>query len=462
MTPTPPLRSDVLPPILFEASSQPLNLDSTLEALALHQFQVESTYSGRDVAQWFEQHPAVPGVIVTRQGQFCGMISRPQWLEFLLRPGGSEIALKQSIAVLHSYARSPSLILPYKLPILAAAQQALRRDRHQQAEPIVVQFDAHTYRLLDVHELNIAHWLLRGVEMQVRYERTQVQMIQSEKMANLGRLVDGVAHEILDPVGFIWGNLTHVSSYAEQLLQLLQAYEGITPQPSLTITQLRDEIELDYLRQDLPQSIASIRTGAERLKILAASLQNFCHVDEVYPKPADLHDCLDSIVLLLKSRLSGTIRVVKNYSHLPPVTCYAGQLSQVFINILVNAIDVLLNQAVQRDVAATLGHDRTLPPAVPQITITTQVRSLDPQSQSLLSTHCADRWVSICIANNGVELSAAQQQQILQSFSIEQRAAKETSLALSYRIVTAKHGGQLLLRSEPDRGTEFEILLPLI
>ncbi|NJL20700.1 MAG: sensor histidine kinase [Leptolyngbyaceae cyanobacterium SM1_3_5] len=446
----PPLRSN-MPPLTDEGSSQPLNLDSTLAALTLHQFQVESTCNGRELAQRFEQQPTIPGVIVTTQGQFCGMISRSRWLEFLLRPGGMEMAMMQPIAVLHSYARRSSLILPHTMPILAAAQRALRRDRDQQAEPIVVQFDAQTFRLLDVHELNIAHWLLRGIEMQVRCERMQMQMIQIEKMANLGRLVDGVAHEILDPVGFIWGNLTHVSSYAEQLLQLIQAYEE--GQPKEAIAQLREAIELDYLREDLPRSIASIKTGADRLKILAASLQNFCHVDQVYPKPADLHECLDSILLLLKSRLSGTIHVIKNYSHLPPVTCYAGQLSQVFTNILVNTIELLLNQAVQRDVATMLSSSALLPDP-PQITITTQVLCLGCDR----STISNQRWVSIRIANNGVPLTPNQYQQILDSFSIEQRSLKETSLALSYQIVTAKHAGQLKLN---DRGTEFEILLPL-
>ncbi|MBD2092689.1 sensor histidine kinase [Microcoleus sp. FACHB-1515] len=447
----PPLRSNILPPLTDEASSQPLNLDSTLAALTLHQFEVESTCNGREIARLFEQYPAIPGVIVTTQGKFCGMISRSRWLEFFLRPGGIEMALMQPIAVLHSYARRSSLIVPHTMPILAAAQRALRRDRDQQAEPILVQFDAQTFRLLDVHELNIAHWMLRGIEMQVRCERMQMQMIQIEKMASLGRLVDGVAHEILDPVGFIWGNLTHVSSYVEQLLQLVQAYEQAKLPEA--IAQLREAIELDYLRQDLPRSIASIKTGADRLKILAASLQNFCHVDEVYPKPADLHDCLDSILLLLKSRLSGSIHVVKNYSHLPPVTCYAGQLSQVFINILIHTIELLLNQAVQRDIGTTMS-SFPLPSDSPQITITTQVCCLERDRLS----NSNKRWISIRIANNGTELTPAQHQQILNSFSIEQRAAKETSLALSYQIVTAKHGGQLRLN---DRGKEFEILLPL-
>jgi signal transduction histidine kinase len=359
-----------------------------------------------------------------------------------------------------------SLILPESTPILVAAQLALRRSPYEQSEPITVQLDPQTYRLIDVHELNIAHWQIRGIETQTRYERAQVQMVQTERMANLGRLVDGVAHEILDPVGFIWGNLVHLSDYTNQVMDLLAAYESYFPNTPEAIAEIETEIELDYLRQDLPQTIASITSGAERLKKLVTSLQNFCHIDDVYPKPANLHECLDSILLLLKSRLNSEIQIIRNYGHLPPVSCYAGQLSQVFMNILTNSMDALLNQAVRQSVVADLGRSsqsqwQSLHPK-PQITITTQIR---PQSANPDQPHSNSRWISIRISDNGPGLTPENYRHILETFSIEKRATKETSLSLSYQIVTAKHGGKLLLRS-PDptaevMGTEFEILLPL-
>ena len=321
----------------------------------------------------------------------------------------------------------------------------------------------------------IAYWQLRGIETQVRYERAQTQMIQTEKMASLGRLVDGVAHEILDPVGFIWGNLAHLSDYSQQVLSVLAAYEQHFPELPPDLAALKAEVELDYLRTDLPQTITSIRAGAERLKKLVTSLQNFCHSDDVYPKPANLHELLDSILLLLKSRLKGEIQVVKRYGHLPPVTCYAGQLNQVLMNILTNAINALLNQAIRQDIATEFyGHQPHLQIAAvakPQITITTDLRStLDDQARSC-------RWVLIRIADNGPGMSTAERQQVLDSFSVEKRADKETSLALSYQIVTAKHGGKFYLRSQSTAelpsagesdlpscaisGTEFELWLPL-
>ncbi|MBF2072263.1 MAG: sensor histidine kinase [Synechococcales cyanobacterium C42_A2020_086] len=473
-----------------------LEADSILADLPLYDFAVTSHHIGLAVAQRFEQYPQLPGVILQERGRLLGMISRQRLLEFLLRPQGVDLFLSHSIAVLHSYARTPPLLLSDSTSILVAAQLALRRMPEQRGEPIVVQLQGamQRYHLLDAHELNIAYWQIRGIETQVRYERMQVQMIQAEKMASLGRLVDGVAHEILDPVGFIWGNLTHLSTYTQQVMQLLAAYETHLPTPPTEIAALQTEIELDYLRQDLPQTIASIRAGAERLKRLVTSLQNFCHIDDVYPKPADLHECLDSILLLLKSRLTGDIQVVRHYGHLPPITCYAGQLNQVFMNILTNAIDALLNQTVRQEITRSLQPSSRegswQPDALkPQITITTQVRpapvrfdpALNPDTNSVSrlatqpishSVSAASRWVSVRIADNGPGIPPEKQQQILDSFSVEKRASKETSLAVSYQIVTAKHGGQFRFRSwtaaetpmgDPSAsGTEFEILLPLV
>ena len=467
------------PPTLVEGCLQTLHLEATLQELPRYSFYTELGCLGMELAQTFEQHPLLPGAVLVEQGQFRGMISRHRLLQYLIRPSGIELFLKKPLRVLYSYARSDLLLLSGTTPIVVAAQQALRRSPELQGEPIVIQADPQTYYLLDIHTLNIAYWQIRGIETQVRYERTQAQMIQSDKMASLGRLVDGIAHEILDPVSFIWGNLSHVSAYSDSLLQLLAAYETHLGQLPTALVQLRDDLELDYLRQDLPQTIASIRTGAERLSKLASSLQNFCHIDEVYPKPANLHELLDSILLLLKSRLTSDIQVVKHYGHLPPVVCFAGQLHQVFMNILSNAVDALIDQAVSQQVEQDFraSHQSLIlaPPAVkPTITITTEIRSQPIAGAPTL------RWVAICIADNGPGIALADQARILESFSVKKRAEKETSLAVSYQIITAKHGGKFNLRSCPaiDRtdthasadlmehhlatGTEFELLLPLV
>lgn len=454
------LKKVILPPRLSHESNQDLSLDSTLQELPLYDFSVETSYLGAEVADIFEKYPRLPGAILVEQGEFVGMISRQRLLEYLLRPHGIEIFLNEPLHVLYSYARTEILVLRGNKPILTGAQQALRRSRELVGEPVVVQTEPKTYQLLDIHELNIAYWQIRGIETQVRYERAQVQMIQIEKMASLGRLVDGLAHEILDPVSFIWGNLTYISSYSEGLLDLIAAYEAKLPDGGEEISAIKQEIEYDYLQQDLSRAIGSIKAGADRLKKLATSLQNFCHIDEVYPKPSDLNTCLDSIVLLIESRLTNEIEIVKNYGLIPPVPCYIGQLNQVFMNILSNAVNALLNQAVQQKLAVELHSEgQQLDTRKPRIEITTTVCSSDSVTDP--NTHHA-RWVSIKISDNGPGLSDNAQKQLLESFSIAKRAEKETSLALSYRIVTAKHGGKFLMRSQPDVGTEFEIILPLL
>jgi signal transduction histidine kinase len=429
-----------------------LSINSTLIELPLYDFQLETTCLGAELVAVFQKANLLPGAILTDRGKFAGMVSRRQLLEYLFLPHGLELFLDKPLHILYSYIRPDLLILHRNMPILAAEQKVLKRSRQLLWEPIIVQIDPSTYQLLDFAQLNLAAWQIRGIETQVRYERTQAQMTQSEKMANLGRLVDGLAHEILDPVGFIWGNLAHISSYSESLLKLLSAYEAQLPKLPEEIVALREDLDLEFLQEDFPRAVESITAGAKRLKQLATSLQNFCHVDEIYPKPADLHASLDGILLLLKSRLHSEIIVTKNYDRLPPITCYIGKLSQVFMNILTNAVDVLLNEAVSQEF-------RQFPSQVtqPTITITTQI-----ESRPMLQLGNFDRWVSIRIADNGPGMSERLQEKIRESFTIEKRAAKETSLAVSYQIVTAKHGGEFKLRSRLGEGTEFEILLPLV
>lgn len=449
----------LLGPSLSEGSHQDLSLESTLQDLPLYQFQVKSSCLAVVVAEIFEQNRLIPGAVLIEAGKLVGMISRRQLLEYLLKPQGPELFLHLPLKVLYSYARVEILLLAQNTTILAAAQQALRRSPELQSEPILVQIDSQSYRLLDPHALNIAYWQIRGIETQVRYERAQTQMIQSEKMASLGRLVTGVAHEILDPVGFIWGNLTYVSEYSKNLMQLLSVYDAHCTNPPPEIAQLKEDIDYDFLQNDFLRTVTSIKAGAERLSKLASSLQNFCHIDDVYPKPADLHANIDSILLLLQSRLSGEIRVVRNYGYLPPVPCYAGQLNQVFMNILTNSISTLINEAVGQELAKEF-KSRALKDfeRQPQIEITTKVCCPEPASD-LDKLHV--RWVSIRIADNGPGMSPNKYNKILESFSTEKRALKETSLAVSYQIVTGKHGGAFRMRSQLGIGTEFEILLPL-
>lgn len=452
---------------LSEGSNQDLSLESTLSDLPLYDLTISTQELGITFVKILEKYPLLPGAILLNDEKFVGILSRQRFLEYLIRPQGLDIFLSQPLEVVYSYARTFILMLSEDTPILTASQLALRRAPELQGEPIVVKLASNAYQLLDIHTLNIASWQIRGIETQVRYEKTQAQMIQSQKMASLGRLVDGVAHEILDPVGFIWGNLTYVDNYTKSLMELVAVYEKYFTQSIPEISEIKEEIDYDFLQEDLPRTLGSIKAGAERLSKLATGLQNFCHIDEVHPKPADLHTLIDGILLLLKSRLKGEIKVIKNYGYLPPIPCYSGQLHQVFMNILSNAIDALINDAVSQKFA------QEFPEMISQkekqkpcIEITTTVYQpetpIDPEKPD-------SRWVSIKIADNGPGMSLETRQRILESFSTKKRAQKETSLAVSYQIVTAKHGGVLQLISpyissdtSEARGTEFEILLPLV
>ena len=418
----------------------------------------------------FIQFPDLPGVLISGVGG-NRLLSRQQLLECLLHTG--QVSPNESIQRLLYLANHNALILSGETPILEGAKQALKRSPNQQNAPILVQQPDESCQLLDARTLNVAHWQIRGIETQFRYERLQMQLLQSEKMAALGRLVDGVAHEILDPVGFIWGNLSYIASYVQQQSELLLAYEAALPVPPTQITQLAADIELDYLRSDLPAAIKSAQGGAYRLKQLATSLQNFCHIDEIHPRPTDINTLLDSTLHLLKSHITTPINIDCNYGKLPPVPCYAGQLGQVFMTLFTYAIDTLLAQSHQPDKAS----GKMLAASSPKITITTHVcvdpNHSDPKTEPAVDPSSKSRWVSITIRDNGPGLGSSSKTQILDSFSTSSRFRKETGLALSYQIVTAKHGGRFRLRSLhtseveslleiTSTGTEFEILLPLV
>ncbi|BAY17952.1 histidine kinase [Anabaenopsis circularis NIES-21] len=451
---SPEFTSLISPPVLSIASNHYLSLESNLQELPMYNFGVDISCTCIELVGYLEKYPQLPGVVLIERGKFLGMISRRRILEFFIRPFGQELFAKANLRELYSYARAEILLLPETTTILTAMQHTLKRSPELFAEPVVVQTETNTYKLLDIHDLNLAAWQIRGIETQVRYERSQAQMIQNDKMARLGRLVDGVAHEILDPVGFIWGNLTYISKYSQDLLKLIAAYAEDFPQSSAAINYLKDEIEFDFLEEDLGKALTSAHTGAERLKKLVTSLQNFCHIDEIYPKPVDINACIDGIILLLKSRLKGEIEIVKKYGKIPPVSCFMGQLHQVLMNIFSQTVDGLLDEAVRQQFQQKSCHNSNQP----QIIITTAVIS-----QTANQPNAPDsRWVCISIVDNSPGMSEESQKQILDSFSTEKRADIETSLGVSYRIITARHGGKLDFRSQVGVGSEFKILLPLV
>ena len=277
-------------------------------------------------------------------------------------------------------------------------------------------------------------------------QKTQSQLIQSEKMSSLGQLVAGIAHEINNPVNFIHGNVIHTHHYTQDLLELVAQYQTAYPTPPDTIAQYMEDIDLKFLQADLPKMLQSMQTGTERIREIVKSLRLFSRLDEAELKCVNLHEGLDSTLLILQSRIQetlirGRIVIQKNYGEILWVECLAGQLNQVFMNIIVNAIDAL----EERDHYRSLEEQKVSPSC---ITITTSLG--------------IDRQTCISIHDNGPGIPDAIQPLIFDPFFTTKEVGKGTGLgmSISYQIITEKHGGTLTLQSTPETGTTFTIMIP--
>ncbi|MEP0835004.1 GAF domain-containing protein [Microcoleus sp. AS-A8] len=310
----------------------------------------------------------------------------------------------------------------------------------------------------------------QAAELQFTLEnlkQAQTQLIQTEKMSSLGQLVAGVAHEINNPVNFIYGNLTYTNQYAHDLLNLLHLYQKYYPTPNPEVDEYAKAIDLDFLQEDLPKILASMKIGSERIRNLVLSLRNFSRLDQAEMKPVDIHEGIDSTLLILQHRLKGKpnypgITVVKTYSELPMVECYASQLNQVFMNVLSNAIDALEDYHTSRIAEGMKIHHS-------QITISTRVKPVDLEirgdrnrenSPSSLPT---SSHVVIEIADNGPGINPALLSKIFNPFFTTKLIGKGTGLGLSisYQIVVEKHGGSFRCDSQLGQGTQFRIEIPI-
>ncbi len=432
-----------------EESSDRLSLESTLQQLNLYNFEIEVKELSIVVAKAFEANPLLPGVILIDRGKFFGMISRRKFLECLSRPYGVELFLKRPIESLYRFARTDDLILPANTLIVLAARQSLNRPPALLDEPIIVEIESSNHRILDVHQLLVASAKIQEITTHLLKKQTQAQMIQTEKMASLGRMVAGVAHEIRNPVNCLGGNVNFLANYFQDLMLLISAYEEDNKENnerSPRINEIKEEIEYDFLKQDIQKILQTMNIAADRLTKIVGSLRNFSHIDENNRKPADIHECIEGSLLILHNSLKNSIKLIINYGDLPLINCYSGQLSQVFINLISNAIDALLDKEEEKQ---QLTVDRTWQP---QIEITTRVIKIENHS-----------WAAIRINDNGPGIPLEIQGKIFDMFFTTKDVGKGTGigLAISYQIITEKHGGKLNLYSQPGKGTEFEIVLPI-
>lgn len=287
-------------------------------------------------------------------------------------------------------------------------------------------------------------------------QRTQGQLVQSEKMSSLGQLVAGVAHEINNPVNFIYGNLNYASEYSQDLIRLMELYQKHYPSPVPEIEAEAEAIDLEFLLTDLPQLLGSMKVGADRIKEIVNSLRNFSRMDEAAMKAVNVHEGIDSTLMILQNRLKAKsnqpeILVIKEYSEIPPVDCYAGELNQVFMNIITNAIDALEERDSQRTFAECQQN-----PSHIRIH-TTLVDSLDNID------NLANPQVQITISDNGAGIPQTVQQRIFDPFFTTKDIGKGTGLgmSISYQIIMERHRGSLRCESQQGEGASFIIRIPL-
>ncbi|MEG4203974.1 ATP-binding protein [Microcoleus sp. Pol7_A1] len=310
------------------------------------------------------------------------------------------------------------------------AQQVARESNFNLQVPVTTQDE------IGVLAASFNQLIQRVSEYTKELKQTQSQLIQTEKMSSLGQMVAGIAHEIKNPVNFIGGNIDYANKYIEDLTSLVTLYQQSYPNPPDAILERIEDIELEFLREDLPKTLSSIKMGADRIREIVLSMRNFSRSDDGQMKSADIHEGIDSTLVILNHRLKQGIQVIKQYGKLPALECYPAQLNQVFMNVIGNAIDAL--EEVKK---GDKGYS-------PTIWISTEVT--------------ADNTVTVKIRDNGPGIASASAQQIFDPFFTTKSIGKGTGLGLAISCqIVAKHQGKIEVNSQIGQGTEFVIALPV-
>ena len=292
---------------------------------------------------------------------------------------------------------------------------------------------------------------------------TQAKLLQAEKMSALGCLSAGIAHEINNPTSFLYGNIPHAQEYFYDLIKIIQTYQETYPLPNDNIATQLKKTDYEFIKNDLPTLLNSMMVGAERITEIVKSLQAFSRANEAYIKPINIHEGIDSTLTILNSRLKAVgnrpaIAVLKEYTPLPSIECYAGPLNQVFMNLIVNAIDALearsQNQPQALSDASNIADNSDNPDSSlinwePTLTIKTQI--------------VTNNWVRITFGDNGSGIPDDIKRRIFEPFFTTKSVGKGTGLgmSISYQIVVEQHGGRLSFESQLGEGTCFVIELPI-
>lgn len=443
------------------SNGSPLNLElnveleSNLQELPLWKVYVELDTLGSEVAQLFEQEPLLPGIILTRNQNYVGMISRRTFFEHMSRPFSLGLFSGRPIEHLYNSIQPETFILPRDTPIVKASQMALRRQSEYVYEPIVVQAPFDNHGVLDFHQLLLAYCqiqtltssqLQRAEEQSKRAEtslqdlqKNYILLLNKEKSAVLRQILASITQEIKNPIDFITGNLIHINRRTQELLHLISLYQQQYPTLGREIQAVINQLEIDFLIADTPKLLDSMKVNSKRIQQVVRSFHNFYQLHESESQVVDIHELIDITLLLLQSRLRYNsnrerIILIKDYGNIPPVNCSAWQLNQVFMNILNNAIDALEERR------------------------NNEKQFLNPQI--IIHTETLDSHVVIRIVDNGLGMSQELKKQVFNPLFPTNAGTLKFGLSLSYQIIVEEYGGQLECISAPGKGSEFIIKIP--
>jgi len=438
-----------------------LNLESqsTLQDLPFWEISIEIDSPGENLTRLFQEETLIPGIILTKDNNYAGMISRRQYFEFMSRRYSLGLFSARPIKNLYNLLQPEILVVSDDRLITEATQMALERSPQLVYEPIVIKTKSEKHGILDLQQLLLAqsqiHFLTLA-QLQQTQEKFQIaetalenlqhnytQLAQAEKMAIFGQYVTDVINEINTPVNWIGGQFIHLNRYIQDLIEIIHLYEKHYPVPVVAIQTAIKKIELSSLPINLSNLLNSLKERTKNIQQIIRSFRNISNLEDSEKKTVDIHEIIDMTLILLQNRLKTNpnnegITVVKNYNKLPLVECYPGQLNQVFLNILSNAIEVLDKSDITEKTIEN-----------PQISLRTEI--LD------------DDKVQISITDNGMGISQSLQKKIFDPFFTTKSAEKSTGmgLAISHQIITEKHRGKLDCNSTPGEGTEFIITIPV-
>lgn len=447
-----------------------LDLDTTVGDLDLFRVYLSPDTLGKEAKQVFSASPLLPGILLIQHGQLVGMISRQQFFTRMSQPYSLELFLRRPIQAIHAFMGSDPLVLHDNVLVTDAAQKSLQRATDSLYEPIVIEHEPGDYSLLDMHHLLLAQADIHRFTTVSLQQKTQDYLYQTEKMSLLGQTVAGVSHEIKNPVNCITGNLSFLGEYTQKLVQLLTLYKQEFPQSTASIQTLEQAIELDFILEDFPQMLESLDLASTRLVNLTSSIRNFSRIDREEREPIDLHKYLDGTLLILNSQVKQGIYVRKHYGDIPAGVFYPGQISQVFMNILSNSMDALLEKQKH---LTDIYHKRTQQPdnnvepkhfsASPNTNPAIVSEDWQPRIDIFTYVTTNQRYLGITIADNGDGIPESIQEKIFEPFFTTKGIEQGTGLglAISRQIIT-NHAGTIKVRSTVGQGASFEILLPLV